>query len=316
MELFQQHILPLLKSFTNETHNSPYNIISEIQNDSKIDFIEIICYLERILNLNFLTTTSGLSTLHIHIENELDDSQKLLIAEYLNIRLFKYYHSIDNQTNVTNILLLEFISIIEAKLTVLEMRCPENAIGKNGGNRIWKNWVKEKKQIRSLLEFYKALNINSSIKPKSLFNVQKNIYSSLSQLFEFRPYCTTINNKYKTYNLLNVNNSLNEIDLDYKEIIDELDSVILFDCERKRVMINFSHEEINKWNTNYNTRFTKYLIITFGKEICSINNTRNKLELIRERFKIPSNSSYTITKSEIDLLRNKIKSTPLDIEFV
>lgn len=316
MELIKQHIFPLLNSFTNETRNSLDNIISEIQNDSKIEFTEIICYIERIINLCFLSTNSGLSGLHIHFENEFDDSQKLLIGEFLNIKLFKYYHSIDNQSNEANISLIEFISEIETKLNGLEMRCPDGASGKNGGNKIWKNWVKEKKEKRSLLEFYIALNKSSSIKPKSIYNVQKNYCSLLSQIFEFRPYCTIIKGKNKSYNLLNATNTLNEIDLANNEIIDELDSVILFDCERKRVMLNFSYEEINKWNTDYNTSFTKYLIITFGKENSSINHTRNKLELIRERFKIPTNSSYTITKSEIDFLLNRKESTPLNIEFV
>jgi hypothetical protein len=253
--------------------------------------------------------------LHIHIENEFDDSQKLLIGEFLNIKLFKYYHSIDNQINESNKLLIEFISEIETKLNGLEMRCPDGASGKNGGNRIWKNWVKEKKEKKLLLEFYTALNKDSSIKPKSIFNVQKKFCSSLSQIFEYRPYCTMLNDKNKSYNILNAIYTLNEIDLANNEIIDELDSVILFDCERKRLMNNFTFEEINKWNTHYNTRFTKYLIITLGKENTSINNTRNKLELIRERFKIPTNSSYTITKSEIDFLLNRKESTPLDIEF-
>ena len=113
MYLIKQHILPLLNSFTNETRNTLDNIISEIQNDSKIEFTEIIYYLEQILNLCFLSTNSGLSSLHIHIENEFDDYQKLIIGEFLNIKLFKYYHSIDNQINETNTSLIEFISEIE-----------------------------------------------------------------------------------------------------------------------------------------------------------------------------------------------------------
>lgn len=316
MELIRQHILPQLNSFTIESRNSLDNIISEIQNDSKTEFIEIICYLERILNLCFTSTNSGLTSLHIHIENEFDDYQKLLIGEFLNIKLFKYYHSIDNQIDETNLSLIEFISKIETILNGLEMRCPDGASGKNGGNKIWKNWVKKKREKRELLDFYRALNRNSSINSKSIFNVQKNFCSSLSQIFEFRPYSTKLNDKNKSYNLLNATNTLNEIDLANNEIIDELDSVILFDCERKRIMTNFSYEEINKWNTDYNTRFTKYLIITFGKEISSINHTRNKLELIRERFKIPTNSSYAITKSEVDFLLNRKENRAINIEFV
>ncbi len=315
MEVIKQHILPHLNSFLNETLRSLDNIISEIQSDSKTEFTKIICYLEHILNLSFLSTSSGLTSLHIHIENEFDDCQKLLIGEFLSIKLFKYYYSIDNQINETNLSLVEFIAQIELKINSLEMRCPDGASCKNGGNRIWKNWVKEKRENRTLLEFYKAVDKNSSLKPKTIFNLQKNFSSSLSQKFEFRPYIKLINSNLESYNLVNANNTLNEIDKINNQIIDELDSIILFDCERKRLMTNFSFEEINKWNSDYNTRFTKYLIITFGKEFSSINHTRNKLELIKERFKIPTNTTYTITKPEIDFLLKIKENAPLSIVF-
>lgn len=316
MELIKQHIFPQLTSFTNETLISIDHIFSEIKNDSKTEFTQVICYLEHILNISLLSTNSGLSSLHIHIENEFDDSQKLLLAEFLSIKLFQYYYSIDNQINEVNLSLANFISQIEFKINSLEKKCPDGASGKNGGNRIWKNWVKEKKENRILLQFYKALNTNSSLKPKSIFNVQKNFCRSLSQKFEFRPYTKSIDKNRESYNLVNATRTLNEIDEINNQIIDELDSIILFDCERKRIMTNFSFEEIAKWNTDYDTKFTKYLIITFGKESSSINHTRNKLELIRERFKIPTNTTYTITKSEIDFLLKRKESAPLSIEFV
>lgn len=316
MRLIKQHILPQLTSFTNETLGSIDHIFSEIRNDSKKEFTEVICYLEHVLNLSLLSTNSGLTSLQIHIENEFDDSQKLLIGEFLSIKLFKYYYSIDNQNNEANLSFVDFISQIEFKINSLEMKCPDGASGKNGGNRIWKNWVKEKKENRILLEFYKALNTNSSLKPKSIINVQKNFCSSLSQKFEFRPYTKSIDNNRESYNLVNATRTLNEIDEINNKILDELDSIILFDCERKRIMANFSFEEIAKWNTDYDTKFTKYLIITFGKKSSSINQTRNKLELIRERFKIPANTTYTITKSEIDFLLKRKESAPLSIEFV
>lgn len=316
MELIKQHILPHLNSFKNHTLSSIDNIFSEIQNDSKTEFIEIICYLEHLLNLWFLSTNKGLTSLHIHIENEFDDSQKLLIGEFLSIKLFKYNYLIDNQINKANLSLVEFISQIEFKNNSLEMRCPDGASGKNGGNRIWKNWVKEKKENRTLLEFYKVLDKNISLKSKSIFNLQKNFCNSLSQKFEFRPYTKSIDNNRESYNLVNATRTLNEIDEINNQIIDELDSIILFDCERKKIMTNFSFEEIAKWNTDYDTKFTKYLLITFGKNSSSINHTRNKVELIRERFKIPTNTTYTITKSEIDFLLKKNDSSPLSIEFV
>lgn len=323
MELIKQHISAHLYSFLNEKSSQLENIISEIEIDLRTDFIDIIRYLNQLLNLISLSTNSGLKSLHIHIENEFNEAQKLLVAEFLSIKFFKHYHSTDNQINETNLSLIELIASIGSRLKGLEMRCPDGAkltinqkTKVKQPNEIWKKWLKEKEEVRTLLDFYKSLNESSSLKPKSIFNLQKNFCSLLSQKFEFKPYIKVINSNRNSYNLVNTNNTLNEIDRIDNQIIDELDSIILFDCERKKVMSSFSFEEINKWNTDYDTKVSQYFIITFGKGNSAINHTRNKLELIRERFKIPTNSSYIITKSEIDFHLNKKESSPLEIEFV
>jgi hypothetical protein len=316
MELIKQHISPCLNSFVNEISSTFEDNLNRTQNDLSIDLIGLVHYLDNLLNQVFSTSSDSIAVLHIHIEDEFNDLQKLFIAEFLCIKTFIHYHSTDNNTNEANLALFELIAAIETKLNALEIRCPDGASGKNGGNRIWKNWVKEKKEYKSLLEFYKGLNESSSLKPKLIINTQKNFCSSVSQKFEFKPYCVLMNSKNKSYNLLNATKTLNEIDTINNEIIDELDSILLFDCERKSLMSNFSLEEINKWNSDYDTSFKKYLIITFGREYPSINNIRNKIELIRERFKIPINSSYTIIKSEIDLILKRKEKSSITIDFV
>ena len=316
MELIKQHISPCLHSFVVEKSTTLEDIFNEIQNDLRTDLIELIRYLDNLLDKTFTPNNDNVTTLHIHIEDEFNVSHKLLIAEFLTIKTFIHYHSTDNNTNEANLAIIELKAAIETKLNGLEMRCPDGASGKNGGNRIWKNWVKEKKENKSLLEFYKCLNERSSLKPKLIINTQNNFCSSLSQIFEFKPYCVLLNSKNKSYNLLNATKTLNEIDAFNNDIIDELDSIVLFDCERKSLMSNFSLEEINKWNSDYDTSFKKYLIITFGKEYQSINNIRNKIELITGRFKIPINSSYTIIKSEIDFLLKRKEKASIPIDFV
>jgi hypothetical protein len=81
-------------------------------------------------------------------------------------------------------------------------------------------------------------------------------------------------------------------------------------------MSNFSFEEIKKWNSDCGTAFKKYLVITFGKEYQSINNVRNKIDIVRDRFKIPITFSYTILYSEIDFLLKRKEKTSLCVEFV
>lgn len=315
MELIKQHITFYLHSFADKNSANFDNVFNEVQNELITELIGLIRYLDNLLDEIFLLS-NNLTALHIHIEDKFNDSQKLLVAEYLCIKSFKQYNLSDNNSNQTDLSLSQLIRELEIKQKSLEINCPEGASSKKGGNKILKKWKKNKKENRFLLEFYNKLNKQSSLKSKLIFNTQKNFCSSISELFEFKPFCVLLNSKYKSYNLLNATQTLNEIDEINNQIIDELDSIILFDCERKRLMTNFSFEEINKWNTDYDTRFTKYLIITFGKDFSSINHTKNKIDLIRERFKIPNNTTYTIAKSEIDFLLNRKENTQLSIEFV
>lgn len=314
MELIKQDILPQLTSFTNETLSSVDHIFSEIQNDSKTEFTEVISYLEHILNLCFLSTTKGLTSLHIHIENEFNDNQKVVLAEFLILKSFLNYqhkYKLDDEVAPT---ITELISILKAKLNSLSSKCPDGASAQKK-NKIWKEWIQEIKNYKSLVQFYKCVDKNILLTPKQIINTQVSIGHLLNQLFRFKPFAVNLESELQSYNLINTNKTLNKIDEINDQIIDELDSIILFDCERKRIMTNFSFDEIAKWNTDYDTKFTKYLIITFGKESSSINHTRNKLELIRERFKIPTNTTYTITKSEIDFLLKRKESAQLSIEF-
>lgn len=312
MEMIKQHILPQLNSFTNEALISINNIFSEIQNESKTEFTEIICYLEHLLNLCFLSANEDLTSLHIHIENEFDDSKKLLLAEFILIKFHynEFINSIEQENNLNYEIQILTNRVNNFSFPVKKSRDYPFGVSTQEYNQI----THKHKKNKELIKFYKKFN--KKVKPKLVFNSTVNNINSLINWFEFKPFAKEINNEVHSTNLLNSSQTLNKIDEINNQLIDELDSIILFDCERKRIMTNFSFEEINKWNTDYDTRFTKYLIVTFGKDFSSINHTRNKLELIRERFKVPTNTTYTIAKSEIDFLLNRKEKAQLSIEFV
>lgn len=314
MELIKQHIIPHLNSFTNESLSSLNNILEEIQNDSKTDkYTKIIHYFDKILNLSILSAQSDLTCLHIHFDDEFDDSQKLLLAEFILIKFYyqEFTNSIEQENNLN-----DEIQRLTNRVNHFSYPAKKSKDYPFGlSNQEYNKIVHEHRKNKELIKFYKIFN--KKVKIKLLFNSTVNIINSLIKKFEFKPFAKEIKNEVHSFNLLNKSQTLNEIDNDKinSQIIEELDSVILFDCERKRLMTNFSFEEIKKWNTDYGTRFTKYLVITFGKENSSINNTRNKIELIRERFKIPKNNTYTIAKTEIDFLLNrKVSLSPL-VEF-
>lgn len=314
MKLIEEHIQQRLPLFTNR-NSVCEDIINSLKSDCKNELADVVCYLDNVLNETLFANNNYLSVLSLHLDVEFTESQKMLIAEYLLIKTFKHYESADSINNKPNLEIKELISSLEARQNGLEMRCPEGASGKNGGNRIWKNWVKDKRDIKSLLFFYNSINENSLLKFKSIFNTQKNYCRLITKLFEWSPFAIVFGSKCPSYNLLNSTCTLNEVDNLDNTIIDELDFITIFDCERKSVMRNYSFDEISKWNSEYGTKFKNYLIITFGKDYQSINIIRNKIDTIRERYKIPPNKSYTIISPEINFLLKKKEKSCIQVEF-
>lgn len=315
MKLIKEHILPNLRTFVNNNWASLKQIAYEMQSDYSAELIETISYINELLNITFNNNNKELTTLHIHIETEHNDEDKLHISEFLSIKLFKHYQSIGNQNTVTCLTSFDILSALKRNKSALKNKCPDGASGKNGGNKIWKKWIKEQNEIDLLIDFYQKVNNETVIEFKSIFNSQKKIYDSLNKMFTHTPFCvTTDSKKHFSYNLLNSTLTLNELDNE-GILIDEIDSIIMFDCDKRQLMTNFSLEEIIKWNKDYGTNFAKYIIISFGKGYTSINLTRNKIDFIRQRFKIPLNSTYTITNSEINSIHEiKTKTLP-SIDF-
>lgn len=315
MELIKQHIQPFLSTFLSEIPQGFEDVFDILQSDIKDDYKELLIYVDIILQKTLSDNNEGLGVLHLHLEGEFCDSEKLLIAEYLFIKIFTHYQSSDFIERKPNLGLEEIIKSLLAKQSSL-LKCPDGASAINGGNRIYKNWVDEKKSNKSILEFYKRLNENSSLQPKSIFNAQKNIASRVNQIFKFKPYSVELGSENLSYNFHNVSKTLNEIDGISTSFIDSVETIILFDCERKRIMTNFSFEELNKWNSEYGTIFNKYLIITFGKLPYSLNNIRNKFNIIKERFKLEKDKTYTILAAETDFLLSRGEKISTTVEFI
>jgi hypothetical protein len=125
MEMIMQHISLHLSSFINEESNFNDNNIRKMQNDSRAAIVQIIRYLFKLIDLTLLSTNKGLTALHIHIEDEFNEAQKLLIVKLLSKKLFKYYHSKENQNDITNTV-EDQIVVIKKKLECLK-QCPGDA---------------------------------------------------------------------------------------------------------------------------------------------------------------------------------------------
>lgn len=311
MNLIDQHINTYLALFKSEEDNSFQEIFAKIQSNVKDKHKLLLRYIHLLLDETFSAKKSKLQTLHLHFEYEFNDDSLLVIAQYLLIRFFKSRSKVKAAYSQSSERLELLKTNLRSKFRKLSISCPPEASGKNGGNRFYKDWIKERRQLQTLIDFYDLLNNNVEISANTLFNCQVRVSESLCNIFSSRPYACKIEeyDSRPSFNILNTKLTLNQIDEIDNSLIDNLETVILFDCERKKLMRYFSLQDIREYDIN----LKKYLIVTFGSKKYSVQNLRDKINLIQGRFKNTRNDSYIIIRSEINhyLVQSPKKEIPV-----
>ena len=296
MNLINQHILDHFPNFRNEEDAFFQDIVELFQSEVKDKYWILLRYIHLLLDEVFSEETSETKTLILHFAYDFDDDSLLIIAQYLLIRFFKVSCTTATSSSQSNEKIELLKTNLRSKLQKLSA-CPDDASGKNGGNRIYKNWIKHKNDVKKLIDFFDKLDNDIEISANAIFNCQVRLAKSLNVFLVTRPYASEIeNDNCPTFTLLNTKLTLNEIDEIDNSIIDNLETVILFDCERKKLMQYFSLQDIKDYDVN----LKKYLILSFGNKNNSAQSLKDKLALIQSRFKISNNVSYPIIQSEID----------------
>lgn len=314
MDQIDQHISKYFLHFQNEEDTSFQEVFALIQSKVKDKYNLLLRYIHLLLNETFLEEKSETKTLHLHFEYDFNDDPLIVIAQYLLIRFFKE----SSKTTASSSPSSEKIEFLKTnlclKLKILSKTCPPEASGKNGGNRPYKNWKKEIRELQTLVDFYNQLNNDVEISTSTLFNCQVRLSEFLCSIFSTRPYACKIEeyDKYPSFNILNTKLTLNQIDEIDNSIIDNLETVILFDCERKKLMQYFSLQDIR----DYDIELGRYLIITFGTKRAYIQSLKDKINLIQSRFKIARNDSYPIIRSEIDYSLGQMPKEYIPVSFI
>lgn len=314
MELIKSHIKSHQEEFINsiclEKFNEVYELITDI---NKKEIILLLMQIFRVIELSINNSTSEINYVHINFQNVLNKSTKTIIAEFIWY-LFFQIHKQNDSTDFENINLISRINEIESLLK-REIIAPSN-----NDKREFKKIVNYRKKLRKELAFYKSLPNTSSLVPKTLINLKINQEKDLCERFEPYPHYLKIQllGILNSYTLTNVEsfNSIYRTKLNGTLLFKVLENIILFDCEDRFQRFNqFNLNNLQNLNQRHGTSFKNYIVITFGKNDNSISSLRNKIDLIKDRFKIPINSSYTILNSEIDSFESEIEMSKVNFNF-
>jgi hypothetical protein len=313
MNVLKDHINQYIFDLIENVNDDFNEAFSKIEHSKKEEFVNVLKYIENLVYNSKEDDSNSLKKIHIHfhiIDNDLID----ILSEYILVREYIFNKKRDNILEDINTELksqIESLNRTEKRLR----QCPANASAKNGGNRIYKNWRKEKSAVQRKLSFLQDLNSNSSFAIKSLINCQVKTQNYLLNFIETIPYANSVESESIGYNLINTELTLEDIDNKNSELIDELKSIILYDCERKTIMQNFNSGILEDWNNNYETNFNRLIIFTYAKKNVSNDNLINRLNLVKERFNIDSFESYSILLEEWNLLKGIQKNKETNIKF-
>ena len=308
MEIVNNHVIRKLSDILPQNDHSFDKLFSSIKGDIKLAYRDILFYLNLILDNSVNYGEGTISPIHIHFSYDLDSEIKDLIAEFLLIK--NHISTLENNTLLFGSIDSE-IQVLNNKINAFCYPAKKSKEYPFGLNTIEYNKVINKhKRNTSLLKFYQS--VGTKLKFNLLFNSTVNQISNLKDKFINSYYAVDLSDKIYSTNLFNSEYSLNDLDIMDSELIDSLNTILLFDADRKTKMVEFSLNELRKWNDDFGTKFSKIIIISFGHNSRSINNIKNKLEVVKSRFHFPNNASYTILKSEVEfILKRKIQPTLL-----
>lgn len=318
MSLYSKHILNQVERFISDPDNNFTEVFEEIQNSNKDQCKSLLIYVYELLRLNDQDIDSNIKCLHLSFEDNLIDEIKLLIAEFIIIYQF-YTGSQSEDIDCDDQNIDAQISQLQNEYSKLNI-CPEGASGKNGGNRIYKKWKKEKKEILERIQFLENIPSDIHCIPTSLVNVQRKTFSNLLDIFNTKPFCVDVNalEEHKGKVVLNdlSLNDLKRIKIDDEYLLKLIQSITLFDCESSvKKYADFNFEFLSRLNSHQNTTFKRLKILSFNKNNRNSYTADRKIDLIRKRYFFPVGSSYSITSHEVAFLLDCQYSTKLQIAF-
>ncbi|MFT3680686.1 MAG: hypothetical protein QM791_10470 [Ferruginibacter sp.] len=309
MNQASQHINEHIDVFISGNDAAFDTVFNQIQNSNKDYYRALLLYIHKILLTSQTNSETGLSALHLHFEGNLEDSVKNLIGEFLIVRAFQLELEKDN-CQIINENLRNEIARISNEVNQ-DLFLPTD-ITKAKENKI----RQERKDLRGKLKFYLALNDKATLFPKTLMNLQAKTHRPLAELFKSKTYAISLPefSRVNSYILLNTESGINQLDR-FENLVDSLDNIILFDCERKGDFLEYRYNLLQEWNADNGTSFKNLLILTFDKDESNINRLKTAIDRIKDRFHIPINSTYIITRDERTHLLNKKTDTLISVDF-
>lgn len=319
MKIIVDHIIQHLVDYNKEDDELFEKTFRKLQYVKKNNYKDLLKYIFRIISEHGRFENDGLDAFHFHFESDFEDYIRQIIAEFLIIYQFQKVIELAPQSNTNEFSVLDKKNQLKGLQKKLST-CPDGASGKNGGNKIYKNWQIEKNNTNSLLKFFENLDESIALYPRVIFNCQIKFQKEISNSFLVTPYAIDITHKGQLDSCVTINteplSSIKGTKVFGGYLLRLIETIILFDSENSvKRFADFNAERIVDLNANHKTKFKQLIIISFGKKGGSFDDIREKIELVKDRFKLPDNSAYTLLSAEEAFLKGYKAKNEIPVNF-
>lgn len=314
MDTFNEHINNYVCSFLETINQALFeNFFEKLKSENKEKYRKLLHYLYCIIE-NFRNNENELSTLNIHFEKVISDNDKTLIAEFLWHYFFEFQHLSEKQ-NIINEILKNKISDLNQEVKK-DLHLPTN------NKKLTKQIFENRKRDRKHLDYYRSLNERASLTPETLINLKINQLNFLSKFYEYNPVYLpakkdnlTDLNSFVLYNTRGFND-IRTLQINTTPLLQLIKYIVLFDCENSVQRFSpFNFQQLSNLNEHHGTKFNLFLVVTFSNKE-NFNSINTKINRLKERYYIPNQSSYIITRQEFDYLVQQEHVDEPEISFL
>lgn len=319
----EKHLKDLLESCDDDTFE---NVFSRLKSENKSELKNVLRYLFIVIEKS-VSQENKLKTLHIHFEKIFDDHSKTLISEFLWHYYF-YKSHLNEYLSVAddNPVLQKKIESLEKEINNGTSYPYEDPLASKAEKKRIKDKIRKLRESFKIskkhLNYYKSLHRSASLVPETLINLKVNQLKNLNTHFNYNPtYLSADENELSdlnSYVLYNTNgfNEIKTLQINNLHLLRLIKNIVLFDCDNSLQRFSgFNYAQLSNLNKNHGTKFISYLVITFAKKE-SFVSIKSKIDELKERYYLPSFSSYIITNNEFDYLIKRQTNYKPKINFI
>lgn len=313
MEILIKHISEHLSNFNNSLKVSLFGkIFNGLDSPIKETYKNLLKYLFVLVEFKFEESDNELISLNIHFEKKITDEEKTLIAEFLWHYYFELQHLNETSTEINQSL--------QNQITALQTEVSRDLILPSNNGHIINRIRENRKRDRKHLSFYKSLKKTATLLPETIINLKVNQERDLCSLFKYNPTYLSVDelNNLNSFVLGNTKgfNDIRQSQINEIPLLRIIKNIILFDCENSVHRFGqFNFQQLSNFNKNHSTNFKFFIVFTFSNKE-NLNAITTKTNRLKERYYIPQDSSYTITKSEFKLLTDKNINNNVTIKLI